>query len=161
MIGVGRIINAVSHGPHSNFNLFGVSVIDTDDVTFYDACTNEMDMIDTGCILDVAPHGPRSTLDMFGAFILEIDDDDFVTVVTLDVITVEGASNSVDPPLSFDTMSGFVTHFDDVAGGNNNVMSVFEYSPVSLNFPLIVSPTPTTYTHDVDDVRGPNGPLSD
>ena len=136
-------------------------MIDTDDVTLYDACTDEMDMIGTGPILDAAPHGPRSTLDMFWTFILEIDDDDSVAVVTPDVITIKGASDSVDPPLSFDTMSRFVIRFDHVAGGNNNDMSVFEYSPVSLHFPFIISPTPTPYTHDVDDVRGPNGPLSD
>ena len=76
-------------------------VIDTDDVTLYDACTDEMDMIGTGRILDAVPHGPHSALDMFGAFILEIDDDDdSVTIVTPDVITIEGASDSVDPPLS-------------------------------------------------------------
>ena len=95
---------------------------------------------------------------MFGAFMLERDDDDSVTFVTPDVITVEEASDSMDPPLSFDTMFGFVTCFDDVTSGNNNDMSVFEYSPMSLHFPLIVSPTPTTYTHDVDDVRDPNDP---
>ena len=161
MIGVGHILDAVPHGPHSGFDLFRVSMIDIDDVTFYDSCTDKMDMIGTGHILDAAPHGPRTTLDMFEAFMLEIDDDDSVAVVTPDVITVEGAFDYVDPSFSFDTMSTFVTHFDDVAGGNNNVMSVFEYSPVSLNFPLIVSPTPTTYTHDVDDVRGPDDPLSD
>ena len=152
MIGVGRILDVVSHGPHSDFDLLGVSVIDTDDVTLYDACTDEMDMIGTGHILDAAPHGPRTTLDMFEAFMLEIDDDD--------AVTVEGASNSVDPSLSFDTMSGFVTCFDDVVSGNNNDMSVFEYSLVSLHFPLIAPPTPTTYIHDVDDVRGLDGPLS-
>ena len=32
---------------------------------------------------------------------------------------------------------------------------------MSLHFPLIISPTPTAYTHDVDDVRGPDDPLSD
>ena len=32
---------------------------------------------------------------------------------------------------------------------------------MSLYFPLIVPPTPMAYIHDVDDVRGPNGPLSD
>ncbi|RVW69127.1 hypothetical protein CK203_060690 [Vitis vinifera] len=58
--------------PHFDFDLFGVSVIDTDDVTLYDACTNEMDMIGTGHILDAASHGPRSVLDMFGAFMHEI-----------------------------------------------------------------------------------------
>ena len=161
MIGVSHILDAVPHGSHSDFDLFKVYVIDTNDITLYDACTDEMDMIGTGRILDAAPHGPRSTLDMFGAFMLEIDDDDFVTVVTPDVITVEGTFDSMDPPLSFDTMSGFVTRFDDVAGRNNNDMSVFKYSPVSLHFPLIVPPTPTTYIHDVDDVRGPDGLLSD
>ena len=161
MIGVGRILYVVPHSPHSDLDLFGVYVIDTNDVTVYDACIDEMDMIGTGRILDVAPHGPRSALIMFRAFMLKIDDDDFVTVVTFDVITIEGASDSVDPPLSFDTMSKFVTRFDDVVGGNNNDMSVFEYSPMSLHFPSIVPPTPTTYIHDVDDVRGPDGPLSD
>ena len=159
MIGVGRILYVVPHSPHSDLDLFGVYVIDTNDVTVYDACIDEMDMIDTSCILDAASHGPRSTLDMFGAFMLEIDDDD--SVVTPNVITVEGASDSVDPPLSFGTMSGFVTRFDDMAGGNINDMSVFEYSPVSLHFPLIVPPTPTTYIHDVDDVRDLDCPLSD
>ena len=32
---------------------------------------------------------------------------------------------------------------------------------MSLYFPLIVPPTPMAYIHDVDDVRGPHGPLSD
>ena len=79
------------------------------------------------------PHEPCSALDMFGAFMLEIDDDDSSTVVTHDVITVGGVSDFVDPLLSFDTMSGFVIRFNDVAGGNNNDMSVFEYSPVSFD----------------------------
>ena len=79
-------------------------MFDIDDVTLYDACTNKMDMIGTSCILDATPHRPRSALDMFGAFMLDIDGDDFITIVTLDVITVEEASDSVDPPLSFDTL---------------------------------------------------------
>ena len=53
-----------------------------------------------------------------------------------------------------------MTHFDDVVGGNNNDMSVFEYSPMTLHFSLIVPPMPMTYIHDVDDVRSPNGSLS-
>ena len=161
MIGVGRILDVVLHGPHSDLDLFGVSMIDTDDVTLYDACTDEMDMIGTGLILDAALQRPRSVLDMFRAFMLKINYDDSVIVFTPDVINVEGASDFVDPPLSFDIMFGFITRFDDVTGRNNNDMSVFEYSPVSLHFPLIVPPTPTTYIHDVDDVRGLDGPLSD
>ena len=139
MIGVGRILDVVLHGPHSDFDLFEVPVINIDDVTLYDACTNDMGMICTGRILDVGPHGRRSASNMFGVFMLEIDDDDFVTIVTFDVIIVEGAFNFVDSPLSFDKISGFVTSFDDVAGRNNNDMSVFEYSPVSDSFPIGVS----------------------
>ena len=56
-------------------------------------------------------------------------------------------------------MFEFVTRFDDVAGGNNNDMSVFEYSPVSLHFPLIAPPAPTTHVCDVDDVRDTDDPL--
>ena len=125
MIGVGHILDAVPHGPHSDFDLFRVSVIDANDVNLYDACTNKMDMIGTSRILDATPHGPHSGSNMFGVFMLEKDDDDSVTIITPDVITIEGASDFVDPPLSFDSMSGFVTCFDDVAGGNNNDMSVF------------------------------------
>ena len=125
MIGLGHILDAVPHDPHSDFDLFRVFVIDVNDVNLYDACTNEMDMIGTSRILDATPHGPHFISDMFGVFMLEKDDDDSVTIITPDVITIEGASDSVDPPLSFDSMSGFVTRFDDVAGGNNNDMSVF------------------------------------
>ena len=42
----------------------------------------------------------------------------------------EGAFDSVDTPFSFNTMSGFVTRFDDIYDGNND-MSIFEYLLVS------------------------------
>ena len=49
---------------------------------------------------------------------LEFDGDGIVTTdITHDTVFVEGASNSVDPPLSFDTMFGFVTRFDDISDG--------------------------------------------
>ena len=84
-----------------------------------------MDMIGTGHILDVAPPGPRSAFDAFGISMIEFDDDGFVASdVTHDVFVVEGESDSVDPLLSFDIMSWFVTRFDDVSDGNND-MSIF------------------------------------
>ena len=106
--------------------MFKVSVFETDGATPHDAYVDEMDMIGTGRILDVAPHMPRSTFDMFEVFMLEMDDDDFVTDVSHDAIYVEGASDSVDPPLSFDTMSGFVTHYDGMYVEYHNDMSIFE-----------------------------------
>ncbi|RVW88228.1 Retrovirus-related Pol polyprotein from transposon 297 [Vitis vinifera] len=62
-------------------------------------------------------------------------------------------------PLSFDTMSEFVTRFDDISDGNND-MSIFEYLPVSQHFPLIAPPAPTTHVCDVDDMGDTDDPLS-
>ena len=45
---------------------------------------------------------------------LEIDDDDRLVAINIihTIVSVKEASDSVDPPLSFDTMSWFVTRFD-------------------------------------------------
>ena len=160
MIDIGRILDVAPHKLHSAFDMFGVSAIDSNDVTLYDACTDAMDMINTGCILDVALPGPHSAFHAFGISMLEFDDDGFVASdVTHDVFFVEGAFDSVDPPLSFDIMSGFVTRFDDVSYGNND-MSIFEYLPVPQHFPLSAPPVPTTHICDVDDVEDIDGSLS-
>ena len=37
MIGIGRILDAALHEPHYSFSIFGVSGIDFEDVTLYDA----------------------------------------------------------------------------------------------------------------------------
>ncbi|RVW19217.1 Retrovirus-related Pol polyprotein from transposon 17.6 [Vitis vinifera] len=109
-----------------------------------------------GRILDAAPRGPLSAFDISGVSVL--DDESVLDVVTSDFASVEGASDSVDPPLSFDTMSGFVTRFDDISDGNND-MSIFEYLNVSQHFPLIAPPAPTTHIYDVDDVGDTDDPL--
>ena len=159
MINTGRILDATPHGPHSSFDMFGVSMIDFDAVTLYDACTDAIDMIGTGHILDASPPGPRSAFVVFGISILEFDGDGLVaTNITHDTVSVEGASDSMDLPLSFDTMSGFVTHFDDFSDDNNDI-SIFKYLPVSQHFPLIAPPAPTTHVCDVDDVGDTDDPL--
>ena len=131
MINTSRILDTTPRGTHSTFDMFGVSMINTDDVILYDTCTNVMDMIDIGHILDASSPRPRSAFDVFGISILEFNGDGLVaTDITHDTISAEGASDSMDPPLSFDTVSGFVTHFDDFSDDNNN-MSIFEYLPMS------------------------------
>ena len=57
---------------------------------------------------------------------LDIDDDDGLVAIGIiyNTVSVKGASDSVDLPLSFDTMSGFVTRFDDIFDGNND-LSIF------------------------------------
>ena len=131
MIGTGRILDTAPHGPHYAFDMFGVSMINIDDVILYDACTDAMDMIGTGRILDASSPRPRSAFDVFGISMLEFNGDGLVaTDITHDTVSVEGAADSVDPPFSFNTMSGFVTRFDDISDCNND-MSIFEYLLVS------------------------------
>ena len=134
-------------------------MIDSNDVTLYDACTDAMDMIGTGRILDASSPRPRSAFDVFGISMLEFNGDGLVaTDITHDTVSVEGAFDSVDPPFSFDIMSGFVTRFDDISDGNND-MSIFEYFLVSQHFPLIAPLAPIAHVCDVDDVGDTDGPL--
>ena len=114
-------------------------------------------MIGTGRILDIAPHMPRSVFDIFGVFMLEMDDDDFVIDVSHDNICIEGASDSVYPPLSFDTISKFVIFYDGMSTEYHNDMSIFKYSPI--HFPVIASPTPIAQVHDIEDVESLDNPL--
>ena len=160
MIGIGRILNSTPCEPHYAIDMFGVSTIDFEDVTLYDTCTNAIDMIGTVRILDAAPPRPRSIFDMLGISMLEINDNNrlVATDIIHNTVSVEGESESVDPPLSFDTMFGFVTFFDDISDGKND-MSIFEYFFVSQHFPLITPPAPTTHIYEVDDVGDTDDPL--
>ncbi|RVW91014.1 Retrovirus-related Pol polyprotein from transposon 17.6 [Vitis vinifera] len=114
MIGIGRIFDVAPHGPHTVFDMFGVFVLETDkDNSIPDAYTDDVDFIGIDRILDAAPRGPLSAFDISGVSVL--DDESVLDVVTSDFASVEGASDSVDPPLSFDTMSGtHDTYVDDV-----------------------------------------------
>ena len=159
MIGTGHILDVSPCGPHSAFDMFGVSMIDSDAVTLYDSCTDAVDMIGTGRILDVSPPGPLFTFDVFGISMLEFDDDGLVaTNINHDTVSVEGASDFVDPPFSFNTMSGFVTLFDDFSDDNND-MSIFKYLPVSQHFPLIAPPAPAAHVYNVSDMGDTDDPL--
>ena len=110
MVGIGRILDAAPYGPHSDFDLFRVSILETDKVTLYDAFIDKVDMMGIGHILDAAPREPCYDLDLFEASMLELDDDGSIpNVVSFEFTYVEGASDYVDPHLSFDSMSRFVT----------------------------------------------------
>ena len=160
MISIGRILDVAPHEPHFSFDMFRVSAIDFEDVTLYDACANVMDIIGTGHIVDAALPGPRSVFDIFGISMLEIDDDDrlVATYIIHNTVSVKEAFDFVDPPLSFDTLSEFVTRFDDISDGNND-MSIFEYFLVSQHFPFTTPVIPTTHIYDINDVGDTNDPL--
>ena len=94
---------------------------------------------------------PISPFDMFGVSTIEVlegtqiipvpellEDDSSLFEGTVN--PVEEVSHFVDPPLSFDVLSGFVSRFDDVSIASFMDLSIFEYSPVSCD--SIPIPTP-------------------
>ena len=65
---------------------------------------------------------------------------------------IEGASEFVDLPLSFDILSGFISHSDDVYDFVSMDLSIFEYLPVSCDSIYISAPySLTPQILDVDD----------
>ncbi|RVW29022.1 Ribonuclease HI [Vitis vinifera] len=62
---------------------------------------------------------------------------------------VEGASDFVDPPLSFDVLSGFVSR--QLCFFSSMDLSIFEYLPVSCDIDLSAPSSPTSQIFDIDD----------
>ena len=68
---------------------------------------------------------------------LALDDDAIMDDVIVDFASpyilghVVGESNVVEPPLSFDVFSGFVSRSDDVLAFSSMDLSIFEYSLIS------------------------------
>ncbi|WJZ82943.1 hypothetical protein VitviT2T_002664 [Vitis vinifera] len=82
----------------------------------------------------------------------EFTEDNIVDVLFDDPISlVEGASDFVGPPLSFDVLSGFVYHSDDVHDSSFMDLSIFEYLPVSYDITLSAPSSPTSHIYDIDD----------
>ncbi|RVW77767.1 hypothetical protein CK203_050316 [Vitis vinifera] len=77
-----------------------------------------------------------------------VDDDVFVCVNS--PVMVE--SKHVDPPLSFDILSRFVSHSDDLLTFSSYMdMSLFEYLPISCDNTLSAPHSPTSQIFDIDD----------
>ena len=82
--------------------------------------------------------------------------DDFTTikVVFKDVVSLDVVeSGFVDPPLSFDILSGFFFHSDDVLTISSMDLRFFEYFPASCDDDITsCSPRPpTTHVFDIDN----------
>ncbi|RVW67838.1 Retrovirus-related Pol polyprotein from transposon 297 [Vitis vinifera] len=113
----------------------------------------------------MAPPELASPFDLFRVSVLEIAEeiqvaptsevveDVIVAVVLLDgpVGLVEGASDLVDPPLTFDVLSGFVSRHDYVSDFSSMDLSTFEYLPVSHVIDLSAPSSPTSQIFDIDD----------
>ncbi|KAL6315066.1 hypothetical protein AAG906_030919 [Vitis piasezkii] len=65
---------------------------------------------------------------------------------------IEGVSDSVDPPLSFDILSGFVTRFDCVYDDSVMDLSIYKYSSVSCDDVSLFAPySLTSQIFDIND----------
>ncbi|KAJ9697179.1 hypothetical protein PVL29_009102 [Vitis rotundifolia] len=134
-----------------------------DGVVPRDEYRDEMDMMTASQITSIAQLQPVSPLDMFGVSTIEVveetqtvpapeflEDDGSLFEGTIS--PVEGASDLVDPPLSFDVLSGFVSRSDDVSIASFMDLSIFEYSSVSCDSISISAPhSPTPQIFDIDD----------
>ena len=87
------------------------------------------------------------------------DDDAITGDVIVDIASpnilghVVGEFDVVDPPLSFDVLSGFVSRSDDVLAFSSMDLSIFEYSPVSFidDIDACAPHSPTPHIHGIDD----------
>ncbi|RVW25276.1 Retrovirus-related Pol polyprotein from transposon 17.6 [Vitis vinifera] len=140
-----------------------------DGVVPHDEYRDEMDMMTVSQIAGIVQLQPVSTFDMFGVSTIEVFEgtqtlpvpelpEDDSSLFEGIVSPVEGASDLVDPPFSFDVLSGFVSRSDDVSVASFMDLSIFEYSPVSCDSISTSAPhSPITQIFDIDDeIAQPN-----
>ena len=84
---------------------------------------------------------------------LEFVDDVIVVDDLFDglVSLVEGVSDFVDSPLSFDVLSGFISRHNDVSDSSFMDLSIFKYLLVSRDITLFVPSSSTSHIFDIDD----------
>ncbi|KAL6345765.1 hypothetical protein AAG906_017513 [Vitis piasezkii] len=106
-----------------------------------------------------------SPFDLFGVSAIEVAEEiqiasdlEFLEdAVVVDVLfegligPVEGASDFVDLPISFDVLSGFVSRSNDVHDSSFMDLSIFEYLPIPCDITLSAPSSPTSQIFDIDD----------
>ena len=126
---------------------------------------DEMLVMSSSQIKEIAPPELASPFDLFLVVVIKIAKEIHAApaskiaedVLAIDglfdgpVGLVEGVSDFVDPPLSFDVLSGFVSGHDDVSDFSSMDLSIFEYLPVSYVIALSTLSSPTSQIFDIDD----------
>ncbi|KAJ9704055.1 hypothetical protein PVL29_005372 [Vitis rotundifolia] len=147
---------------HGTFTEIGDIV---DGAVPHDEYTDEMLALSIGQLDGIAQPELASPFDLFGVSVLEIVEEiQFAPAPEIieDVMVadglfggpvglVEGASDLVDPPLSIDALSGFVSRHDYVSDFSSMDLSIFEYLPVSHVIDLSAPSSPTSQIFDIDD----------
>ena len=107
-----------------------------------------------------------SPFDLFGVSVIEIAKEIHTTptlefsngdVIVIDdlfegpVSLIEGPSDFVDPPLSFDVLLRFFSRSDDVYDSSFMDLSIFKYLPIFCDITLSTPSSPTSHIFDIDD----------
>ena len=125
-----------------------------DGVVLHDEYHDEMDILGISQFLDVVQREPFSPLELFGVSVIKIADEDWTVpahelptfvVPTIDMYEgtigpIERTSDFVDPSLSFDILSGFVTCSDYVFYYSVMDFSIYKYFSVSCDDVLLLAP---------------------
>ena len=136
-----------------------------DEAVPHDEYIDERLAMSMGQIDEIFQPELASPFDFFGVSAIEVveeiqiaSDLEFLEdVVVVDVLfegligPVEGASDFVDLPISFDVLSGFVFCFDDVHDSSFMDLSIFEYLPIPCDITLSAPSSPTSQIFDIDD----------
>ena len=136
-----------------------------DGVVPHDEYIDEMLVMSISQIEETVQSKLASPFDLFGVFVIKIVKEiqiaptpEFIKDVTVvndlfdgHVGPVEGAFDFVDPPLSFDVLSGFVSRSDNVHDSSFMDLSIFEYLSISCDITLFAPSSPTSQIFDIDD----------
>ena len=131
----------------------------------HDKYVDEMLALSLSQIEEITPLELVSPFDLFGVSVLEITEEIQVAPtpeIAEDVIAIDGlfdglvglveeASDFVDPPLSFDVLSGFASLQDNVFNSSSMDLSIFEYLSVFHVIALSAPSSPTSHIFDIDD----------
>ena len=124
----------------------------------HDEFIDEMLAISLSQIEEIVQLELASPFDLFEVSVIEIVEEILTALApesTEDVLAadvlfdgplglVEGASDFMDPPLSFDVLLGFVSRSNDVHDFSFMDLSMFEYLHVSYDITLSAPSSPTT-----------------
>ncbi|RVW24537.1 hypothetical protein CK203_090895 [Vitis vinifera] len=131
----------------------------------HDEYVDEMLAVSLSQIEEIALSRLVSPFDLFGMSVLKVVEEiqtapaskiaeDLIVVDDLldgPIGLVEGVSDFVDSPLSFDVLSGFVSRHDYVSDFSSMDLNIFEYLPVSYDIDLSAPSSLTTQIFDIDD----------
>ena len=137
-----------------------------DGVVPHDEYIDEMLAISISQIDGIVQPELASPFDLFEVSVIEVAEEIHIAptlefsngdVIVIDdlfegpVSLIEGPSDFVDPPLSFDVLLRFFSRSDDVYDSSFMDLSIFKYLPIFCDITLSTPSSPTSHIFDIDD----------